>query len=434
MCQAKATVKPNLLVTPNGNRNVKTLLFLVVLLFTLTNPAYAVHTIFDGKSVDDIKDIVTLWVKSQQLVGEALYRSREAMDDSCEKQWQIPITTGISRNEYPQEAFDFMKSEFNFDHKKATVIYADKSTGLSPRDILSPVEGDDVSAKNIKEIVRHENRLIGWNYWNDAERSPFKVKVEGTDGELTITPYQTCKGRVNVWIVPIPGGHDMYHRTFVTIPPENFKPDVTPDEVLWMTLWAQGFEVEGQGSMSMLTLSRTILGTIQGYMAGSATNSVIQAGTKSVQNLARETASQVAQSAASRAGKQAIVEAAKSQAEDMLKETMVKAVATNAAARFGSGAITNGPISMENFFVESAFAKADVWAFSKLLKLGVKPDVVVSLHKKLVDANVVGSPFILTPDRQQQFDAMMDAIEMEKAARNAIPPTSVSEVSVAQEK
>lgn len=434
MCQAKATVKPNLLVTPNGNRNVKTLLFLVVLLFTLTNPAYAVYTIFDGKSVDEIKDIATLWVKAQRLVGEALYRSREAMDDSCEKQWQIPITTGISHKLYPQEVFDFMKSEFNFDSQKATVIYADKSTGLFPRDILLPIEGDDFSVKNIKEMVRYENRLIGWNHGDDTERSPFKVKVEGKDGELTITPYQTCKGRVNVWIVPIPGKHDFFYRSFAIIPPENFKPDVSPDEVLWMTLWVQGFEVEGQGSMSMLTLSRAILGTVQGYMAGSATNSVIQAGTKSVQNLARETASQVAQSAASRAGKQAIVEAAKSQAEDMLKETMVKAVATNAAARFGSGAITNGPISMENFFVESAFAKADVWAFSKLLKLGVKPDVVVSLHKKLVDANVVGSPFILTPDRQQQFDAMMDAIEMEKAARNAVPPTSVSEVSVAQEK
>lgn len=415
------------------SHTVKTLLFLIALLPSLMNVAHA-YTFFDGKSIEEVKDIVNLWVKAQRLVGEALYRSREAMDDSCEKQWQIPITTGISHKEYPKEAFDFMKSEFNFDDKKPTVIYADKSTGLSPRDILLPVDGDDVSMKNIKEIGKQENRLIGWNYWNDAERSPFKVKVEGNVGEVTITPYQTCKGRVNVWIVPIPGGHDIYHRTFVTIPPENFKPDVTPDEVLWMTLWVQGFEVEGQGSMTMLTLSRFIFGAIQGYMAGSATNSVIQAGTKGVQNLARETASQVAQSTASRAAKEAVVEAAKSQAENMVKETMVKAVATDAAARFGSGAITNGPITMENFFVDSAFAKADVWAFSKLLKLGVKPDVVVSLHKKLVDANVTGSPFILTPDRQQQFDAMMDTLEMDKAASNARTPTALSEASTAQEK
>ncbi len=395
------------------NRSVdmkKQLLLIALAIHSLSAGAY---TYFDDKPFEQAKQMADAWVKSQRLLGPALYRSRHAIDEACDKQWQIPLRTGTSRKEYPAEFFGYLKSEYGFEDRGTTVIYADEQTGLKPLDILVPSSDDPTSEKNIKELSMRENRLLGWNYWNDDERAPFKVKVGNRDTEVTVTPFKTCKGRVNTWFYPIPAVAIL--RTFITVPLMIFDQDITPDEALWMTLWVQGFEFEGQGTLNMLTLTRTFLGAVQGYMVGSATNSVIQAGTNGVQAMAKETAQQVAHSTATHAAKQAMIEAAKKQAEQMIQDTTLRAAATNMATRFGTNVVGQKTLSLEMIFAGTVFGKTDVWTFSKMIQLGADPTAAISLHRKLVAAGIQADFFIMDEERQKQFDAMLDRLD---ATRN----------------
>ena len=60
----------------------------------------------------------------------------------------------------------------------------------------------------------------------------------------TLKPFQVCRGYTRL-APPVTPGYQDFHWLMSVHPLDIFRPQITPDEALWMVLWTQGLSEEG---------------------------------------------------------------------------------------------------------------------------------------------------------------------------------------------
>lgn len=365
--------------------------------------------------------MVKSWVSGHQGLLIARKESSKVLDDSCTKQWNLPVVVAASklpgRNETKEGIW---KTVADVENDNLTVIAALPETGLKAGDKLVKPENDDSAAAGYRRL------RMKWGFMKDDDGTPFEV-VTDKGVKSRIEPYQTCKGRSLPELLDNKLNTTQMASERVFEPVETFVVDMTPEEYEWMTLWTEGFSAEATSRLELFKLGKLAVGLAMSNTVSSAASGTINSATSAVKNVAQDAAKEAA-SSASKAAAQEIARQAMAQAKGMIQDAVTKVVATRVAGIVAKKAVGYAYDPMWNAVAETAFDDADAWAFKKMKALGMDPKAALTLSAKLSEAGVK-THFVMDENRLAAFGKLLNGEEASSVVARVVPDDVVKTVS-----
>lgn len=371
------------------------------------------YTVDDGSPVDEkLLANIRAYGKGQQLLRPHIVKTAQLKDKDCSTQYELPFVTASSYDLPKQKKIAWARG-LRVD-ERLTVIAATPESGLYLGDHIEKVDGYGKadSAKMLAEL----------NSLRDSG-DVFKITLAGGK-TIPIAPVEVCRGHVNL-AEPEALEPQSYHWLQSTHPLSMFKPDMTPDEAMWIVLWTQGLSEEAGARMKVYHYGLKIVKT--GITVASAVS-----GIGAVANAANSAAAAMATAQASRAaGQAALQQAAKLASEQAANTLRQKALDTvQTLVRGEAQAIALDSLKAASIFKDSlsgvswvggtGFYMADKWAFERMAKLGRDPIAAYTLHYKLASNKLTQNAFVFDDERLKLMTTFSDKSGMTERVQLAM--------------
>ncbi len=362
------------------------------------------YTVDDGRKVNEtLLGNLRALGHGERALRPAIARSAALADPDCSHQWELPFSVATSYDWEEDDRVAWVRA-LQVD-ERLTVVAAAPDIGLQPGDKLVDLKGykKDDANKMLAELAELRD-----------DGKPFPVRT-AAGKTVIVTPLQVCRGYVRL-APPVTPGYQDFHWLMSIHPLEIFRPQISPDEALWMVLWTQGLSEEGGARMKTYHYSKEVVSTLF-EIASLATglNAAAQAAKVAVNQAAQAAAAAAAKSASEAVTRQALQEAARKIAEQAAQDYAQKVgeeIAKSVGRQAGSVlrdtfmARVGMSVSSLSWVATTAFDDADRWAYDRIGKLGGDPLAGATLHQKLLDRSLVSNAFVFDEDRLVKLAAL----------------------------
>ena len=362
------------------------------------------YTVDDGRKVNEtlLANLRALG-HGERALRPAIARSAALNDPDCSRQWELPISVATSYEWDEDDRVAWVRA-LQVD-ERLTVVAAAPDAGLAVGDKI--VEIDGYKKKDSNKMLAELASLR-----DDGE--PFKV-LTAAGKAVTLKPFQVCRGYTRL-APPVTPGYQDFHWLMSVHPLDIFRPQITPDEALWMVLWTQGLSEEGGARMKTYHYSKEVVSTLF-EVASLATglNAAAQAAKVAVNQAAQAAAAAATKAVSEAAAKQILQEAAQRLAEQAAQD-YVKKVGEEVAKSVGrqAGNVLRDTfmarvgmsVSSLSWVATTAFDDADRWAWDRIGKIGADPLAGATLHQKLLDQGLVSNAFVLDEERLVRYSTL----------------------------
>ena len=352
------------------------------------------YTVDDGRKVNEIllANLRALG-HGERALRPAIARSAALNDPDCSRQWELPISVATSFEWEEDDRVAWVRA-LQVD-ERLTVVAAAPDAGLAVGDKIVEIQGYK---------KKDSNKMLAELASLRDDGDPFQVKT-AAGKTATLKPFQVCRGYTRL-APPVTPGYQDFHWLMSVHPLDIFRPQITPDEALWMVLWTQGLSEEGGARMKTYHYSKEIVSTLF-EVASLATglNAAAQAAKVAVNQAAQAAAAAATKAAGEAAAKAAIEEAARRLAEQAAQD-YVKKVGEEVAKSVGRQA---GNVLRDTFMARVGMSVSSLsWVAHHRLRrrrpLGLgtasassaaTPWRAPRLHQKLLDQGLVSNAFVL---------------------------------------
>ena len=362
------------------------------------------YTVDDGRKVNEtlLANLRALG-HGERALRPAIARSAALNDPDCSRQWELPISVATSFEWDEDDRVAWVRA-LQVD-ERLTVVAAAPDAGLAVGDKIVEIQGYK---------KKDSNKMLAELASLRDDGDPFQVKT-AAGKTATLKPFQVCRGYTRL-APPVTPGYQDFHWLMSVHPLDIFRPQITPDEALWMVLWTQGLSEEGGARMKTYHYSKEIVSTLF-EVASLATglNAAAQAAKVAVNQAAQAAAAAATKAAGEAAAKAAIEEAARRLAEQAAQD-YVKKVGEEVAKSVGrqAGNVLRDTfmarvgmsVSSLSWVATTAFDDADRWAWDRIGKLGGDPLAGATLHQKLLDKGLVSNAFVLDEERLVRYSTL----------------------------
>lgn len=195
------------------------------------------YTVDDGRKVNEtlLANLRALG-HGERALRPAIARSAALGDPDCSRQWELPISVATSYEWEEDDRVAWVRA-LQVD-ERLTVVAATPDSGFAPGDKI--VEIDGYKRRDSNKMLAELASLR-----DDGKAFPVRTAAGKT---LTLKPFQVCRGYTRL-APPVTPGYQDFHWLMSVHPLDIFRPQITPDEALWMVLWTQGLSEEGGARM-----------------------------------------------------------------------------------------------------------------------------------------------------------------------------------------
>ncbi len=370
------------------------------------------YTVDDGRKVNEtlLANLRALG-HGERALRPAIARSAALNDPDCSRQWELPISVATSFEWEEDDRVAWVRA-LQVD-ERLTVVAAAPDAGLAVGDKIVEIQGYK---------KKDSNKMLAELASLRDDGDPFPVKT-AAGKTVTLKPFQVCRGYTRL-APPVTPGYQDFHWLMSVHPLDIFRPQITPDEALWMVLWTQGLSEEGGARMKAYHYSKEIVSTLF-EVASLATglNAAAQAAKVAVNQAAQAAAAAATKAAGEAAAKAAIEEAARKLAEQAAQD-YVKKVGEEVAKSVGrqAGNVLRDTfmarvgmsVSSLSWVATTAFDDADRWAWDRIGKIGGDPLAGATLHQKLLDQGLVSNAFVLDEERLVRYSTLARQTQREE--------------------
>ena len=345
----------------------------------LTACAAPQYTVDDGRLIDAaLLERMRAYGQGEQAIRPAIVRSAKLQDADCEKQWELPFSVATSFGASVDQRMAWVRA-LNVD-ERLTVIAASKASPLQPGDKIVKVGAFDIAATDKLLQLLEKLRDDGF---------PFDVQLSNRK-TLRVVPFRVCRGYAR--FAP-PGNPNLqsFHWQMIVFPLEVARAGLSPDQALWMVLWAQGVSEEGGARMKAYHYGTGMLGTLFTLASGIQSASVAS-------NVGLSVAKSAASSVATGMLKNQLADQAASSAQ---KRQRIKDAMQRAAANRSS-------LTGIDWAASTVFEEADEWAYLRLDRLNANPLAGFSLHQKLIEQDATSNFLVFDPKRLKALGKIAD--------------------------
>lgn len=362
------------------------------------------YTVDDGRKVNEtlLANLRALG-HGERALRPAIARSAALGDPDCSRQWELPISVATSYEWEEDDRVAWVRA-LQVD-ERLTVVAATPDSGFAPGDKI--VEIDGYKRRDSNKMLAELASLR-----DDGKAFPVRTAAGKT---LTLKPFQVCRGYTRL-APPVTPGYQDFHWLMSVHPLDIFRPQITPDEALWMVLWTQGLSEEGGARMKTYHYGKEIVTTLF-EIASLATglNAAAEAAKVAVNQAAQAAAAAATKAAGEAAAKAALEEAARKLAEQAAQDYVRKVgeeVAKSVGRQAGNVlrdtfmARVGMSVSSLSWVATTAFDDADRWAWDRIGKLGGDPLAGATLHQKLLDQGLIANAFVLDEERLVRYSTL----------------------------
>ncbi|WP_442770078.1 hypothetical protein [Zoogloea ramigera] len=362
------------------------------------------YTVDDGRKVNEtlLANLRALG-HGERALRPAIARSAALNDPDCSRQWELPISVATSFEWEEDDRVAWVRA-LQVD-ERLTVVAAAPDAGLAVGDKIVEIQGYK---------KKDSNKMLAELASLRDDGDPFQVKT-AAGKTATLKPFQVCRGYTRL-APPVTPGYQDFHWLMSVHPLDIFRPQITPDEALWMVLWTQGLSEEGGARMKTYHYSKEIVSTLfEAASLAPGLNAAPQAAKVAVNQAAQAAAAAATKAAGEAAAKAAIEEAARRLAEQAAQD-YVKKVGEEVAKSVGrqAGNVLRDTfmarvgmsVSSLSWVATTAFDDADRWAWDRIGKLGGDPLAGATLHQKLLDQGLVSNAFVLDEERLVRYSTL----------------------------
>ena len=362
------------------------------------------YTLDDGRKVNEtlLANLRALG-HGERALRPAIARSAALGDPDCSRQWELPISVATSYEWEEDDRVAWVRA-LQVD-ERLTVVAATLDSGFAPGDKI--VEIDGYKRRDSNKMLAELASLR-----DDGKAFPVRTAAGKT---LTLKPFQVCRGYTRL-APPVTPGYQDFHWLMSVHPLDIFRPQITPDEALWMVLWTQGLSEEGGARMKTYHYGKEIVTTLF-EIASLATglNAAAEAAKVAVNQAAQAAAAAATKAAGEAAAKAALEEAARKLAEQAAQDYVRKVgeeVAKSVGRQAGNVlrdtfmARVGMSVSSLSWVATTAFDDADRWAWDRIGKLGGDPLAGATLHQKLLDQGLIANAFVLDEERLVRYSTL----------------------------
>lgn len=329
------------------------------------------------------------------MLRPAIARSAALQDPECDTQWELPFSVSTCYDESEDNRVAWVRA-LGVD-ERLTVVGTSPGSPLQLRDKIEEIAR--YSGEKPEEMLLHLAEL------RDAGR-PFEVKLS-TGKTAKIEPFKVCRGYTRLAPPSSPAAQD-YHWLVTVHPLEVVNTELSEDEALWMVLWAQGVSEEGGARMKTYHYGNQIAGTL--YTLFTIASGI--KGAAMAADAAVSAAKSAATNIASEVIKQQLIEQAKSAALSKLRNELTgvvrKMTQQQVMSALQQAAANRGALSGVAWVASTIFDRADVWAYSRLEKLGANPLAGFSLHQKLIEEGYTANSMVFDPERLKSLNKLSE--------------------------
>lgn len=362
------------------------------------------YTLDDGRKVNEtlLANLRALG-HGERALRPAIARSAALGDPDCSRQWELPISVATSYEWEEDDRVAWVRA-LQVD-ERLTVVAATPDSGFAPGDKIVEIDGYK---------RRDSNKMLAKlaSLRDDGKAFPVRTAAGKT---LTLKPFQVCRGYTRL-APPVTPGYQDFHWLMSVHPLDIFRPQITPDEALWMVLWTQGLSEEGGARMKTYHYGKEIVTTLF-EIASLATglNAAAEAAKVAVNQAAQAAAAAATKAAGEAAAKAALEEAARKLAEQAAQDYVRKVgeeVAKSVGRQAGNVlrdtfmARVGMSVSSLSWVATTAFDDADRWAWDRIGKLGGDPLAGATLHQKLLDQGLIANAFVLDEERLVRYSTL----------------------------
>lgn len=362
------------------------------------------YTLDDGRKVNEtlLANLRALG-HGERALRPAIARSAALGDPDCSRQWELPISVATSYEWEEDDRVAWVRA-LQVD-ERLTVVAATLDSGFAPGDKIVEIDG-------YKRRDSHKMLAELASLRDDGKAFPVRTAAGKT---LTLKPFQVCRGYTRL-APPVTPGYQDFHWLMSVHPLDIFRPQITPDEALWMVLWTQGLSEEGGARMKTYHYGKEIVTTLF-EIASLATglNAAAEAAKVAVNQAAQAAAAAATKAAGEAAAKAALEEAARKLAEQAAQDYVRKVgeeVAKSVGRQAGNVlrdtfmARVGMSVSSLSWVATTAFDDADRWAWDRIGKLGGDPLAGATLHQKLLDQGLIANAFVLDEERLVRYSTL----------------------------
>ena len=208
------------------------------------------YTVDDGRKVNEtlLANLRALG-HGERALRPAIARSAALNDPDCSRQWELPISVATSFEWEEDDRVAWVRA-LQVD-ERLTVVAAAPDAGLAVGDKIVEIQGYK---------KKDSNKMLAELASLRDDGDPFKVKT-AAGKTITLKPFQVCRGYTRL-APPVTPGYQDFHWLMSVHPLDIFRPQITPDEALWMVLWTQGLSEEGGARMKTYHYSKEIVSTL----------------------------------------------------------------------------------------------------------------------------------------------------------------------------
>ena len=362
------------------------------------------YTVDDGRKVNEtlLANLRALG-HGERALRPAIARSAALGDPDCSRQWELPISVATSYEWEEDDRVAWVRA-LQVD-ERLTVVAATPDSGFAPGDKI--VEIDGYKRRDSNKMLAELASLR-----DDGKAFPVRTAAGKT---LTLKSFQVCRGYTRL-APPVTPGYQDFHWLMSVHPLDIFRPQITPDEALWMVLWTQGLSEEGGARMKTYHYGKEIVTTLF-EIASLATglNAAAEAAKVAVNQAAQAAAAAATKAAGEAAAKAALEEAARKLAEQAAQDYVRKVgeeVAKSVGRQAGNVlrdtfmARVGMSVSSLSWVATTAFDDADRWAWDRIGKLGGDPLAGATLHQKLLYQGLIANAFVLDEERLVRYSTL----------------------------
>ena len=371
--------------------------FALIAISLLSACAGPTYTVDDGRKVnEELLGNIRTFGTGEKALRPAIARSAALKDPDCDTQWELPFSVASSYDWSADDRVAWVRG-LGVD-ERLTVVAAASGSPVQVRDKILGIVG--------YKRENTETMLLELADRRDSGR-PFAIQL-ASGKSVTVTPFKVCRGYTRLAPPNSPKTQD-YHWLLTVHPLEVARADMNEDEALWTVLWAQGVSEEGGARMKTYHYGSKVVGTVYNLFT-------IVSGIKGAA-LAANAAVNAAQSAAAGAAtavlKQQLIDqatsAATSRARDQITGVIQKLSQQQVATQMQLAAANRGSLSGVAWMAATVFEKADLWAYTRMEKLGANPLAAFGLHQKLIEQGATSNSMMLDPDRMLALNKVAQA-------------------------
>jgi hypothetical protein len=371
---------------PHRNRFLCSLM-LAVLVSVLSGCATTGFTSDDGRKVNEaLLAQIRSFGEGEQALRPAIARAAKLTDPDCDKQWELPFSVATSHNWEANDRVAWSRA-LGVD-ERLTVVAVAVPAPVKLRDKIVDIAGyhRDNATKMLQELSDRR----------DAGR-PFDVRLSNGQS-VKVTPFELCRGYTRLAPPDSPHLQD-YHWLMSVHPLQVTQAKLTEDEALWAVLWTQGLSEEGGARMKTYHYATKVASALYNVF----TIATGLKGAAMAADAAIKAAQTVAANAVNEALKKQVMEQATSLAlsklRDGVTESAQKLTQQQVVNAMQQAASNRGSLGGVARVAATVFDKADVWAYTRMEKLGADPLAGFRVHQKLIEQGLTRNAMVFDPER-----------------------------------